>query len=741
MRNFLRFLLFSLFLITFSACSEITSPSVTESNQLDIPTPTLSELELLAQSIGQLNPDEILIQLDYEPTFSLPRNHFEFGRVPVFTLYADGRLIYAHQAQPGDLPRAVILSPLETAEFLSQVYEDGISELSSYEDQCQEQADGTQQCIADAAYSLISVRMRDGSEKKLRNYAQFSNQPEILAQVINRLSNYSSPDAIPYIPEQAALFLTPAEGEIDERPLDYPLNPPYAPPPLDAGETWALELQSGQINIYLNTTGGNSGLTYFMYGDQVYQVEFIPWLPGNTFSAGMAEAFPPTLIEMSEQHWLGACPLGGELHPSGANLRLVYINKGILYVRDEDAEELHLDLNGTVKDFILSPDYALAYLIVLTDQGSEIWGADLFLGEAFPVAIGFESDVDLVLHPVSDDNEWLAFSIKEIDHTGSLWVVRTNGEERKEIADLQELKSLQPDYPQMGAIPNNVQWVPWTHLLVYDSIPTGNDLFIYIPNNALIDIDSGAKRDYPSGFLEFSPDGRQVVAKQIDHLILANADGSDAHRLNVPYFAPDMEEFYDYPPILWSSDQFNLLVASPEKPEIQYQKFTNTPMSVYSVQLENERAFPMTNFKGLPNSLTFSPGGEFISYWSAPFQSNQRSLMIELVDGSERALYDNKVLIEFLGWSPDSRYFLYSFGEDLSYQRVMLGNPCSSGKPVFEGPHPQARWLDDDRFILEVTRIETNTSQLLLGDPSGEVTPLVDFQWLDESRWEAVLLP
>ncbi len=83
-------ILIGLLVAAFVACSTEPQPTAT-------PAPDTDQFDL---------PD-VLIQFDYEPTFSTPERFAPFGRVPPFTLLEDGTLIYLDEGGRYDEQRVM----------------------------------------------------------------------------------------------------------------------------------------------------------------------------------------------------------------------------------------------------------------------------------------------------------------------------------------------------------------------------------------------------------------------------------------------------------------------------------------------------------------------------------------------------------------------------------------------------------------------------------------------------------
>jgi hypothetical protein len=239
-----------------------------------------------------LDPEEILLQLDYEPGFTMQEFHYAFGRTPNFTLLADGRVIYVDESQDYRVMQAQ-LSQEEAAALLEKVLEMGFAQLESHTDMCGLMADGSEACIADASTTLMRVRMEDGSLREIRNYANFSNGPATYDAIYSLLNDYTHPMAAIYVPHGATLFVRIAPPPEMASPADWPLDPAYvaraqaAPEQFTAVALSAEEAAKWQAEVAIN----GMPITLQLEGQAISAV-FAPWLPGQDFAADIAAEFP-----------------------------------------------------------------------------------------------------------------------------------------------------------------------------------------------------------------------------------------------------------------------------------------------------------------------------------------------------------------------------------------------------------------------------------------------------------------
>jgi len=702
--------------------SKITPTQLPEEQHDDNPNSTFTLADLQA-----LSPSTILVQQDYEPGFSMFELHFDFGRVPPFTLYADGTLIYVEQGRTYDEQQVMqaALTPDETVTLVQKVLDAGFERLESYTDFCQDQGDGTELCIADASTSVLRLRLSGEELREIKIYAEFANHPDVLENINALFSGYKHPAARPYTPSGATLFIQPLVEARDVTLQPWPLDADWLSR-LDFGERVAVAVPLTGENLarYLAAVSRNSGDSFFTLDDEDYRAFLVPWLPGVDFTAAIQREFPiPELTTAVPTRFTGC----REIEPAlMGTLRLVWVEARDLWVWDRgEGEPYSLTGSGDVTEVRLTSDGETALFTRQVGSNSELWAVSADGTNLRQLAGGPQLSGTMHMLSFSFDESMLAFVHLLNEQGGELWVARLDGSGAQRLVSRDDLMDIIAEPLADFATPTGVTWIPNTYTLTYDAYPgfKNGGIYIYVQRQVwVVDAMSGAQGvlfpQAEGGQVEYSPDGTTMAIITPDSLRLMNIEAKDLHPAGVDYHAVGFGEYYAHPPLAWTPDSQALLVAQPSEDGINQDGL----VTIWRVPVDGSAVSRVAEFSGFFPTVAFSPDRSKVAYWRAVAPgSNTRELRFVTLDSSEHIVYDTAEQLDFLSWAPDSQRFVYT--RDQSPGNARLASIC--GDPVALGLQfwpANVTWVHPTRFLFE--HKDEQAFQLYMGmveDPGSPV--------------------
>ncbi len=750
MKTCLRFSIL-IVLLLLAACSTLPTPGATSQPE-DPATPdpatptTLPEAQWSGEDLAGLDPHDVVVQLDYEPTFSLPELFYEFGRVPPFTLLADGTVIYVDEGQTFE-EQVVLqarLSPQETARFAQSVLETGFERLQSHTSDCKDLGDGTSECVADASFTILRSRIPGGSLREVKIFYHFTDEPEIFEALTALMQDYQHPDGQPYRPHGATLFIRPMTEAIGVTVSEWPLDPALLVDlqPLFAQQGMAaVPIAGGDLNQFLSLSSSNTGSAYFEREGQFYATFLTPWLPGVDFAAEIAAQFPiPEPSGSAGGAIFGACPLAKGEFSAGGKFRLAYVSQGDLWLWDQGREPQQLTATADIGQLRLSESGSL---LVFTrrsgQQGDTLWAIGSDGSGLRQLAGGAEMAGTISILEYATDQARIAFSHHLADGGGELWAANTDGSGSRRLVSQEDLMRIVSEPMADFAEPEGVHWIPGTHRLIYDAGPRFDEDGIYIfvqRQNWVVDADSGSQQALlpagEGGMASFSPDGKTMTISTPENLRFLNLESGEIRQAGLRFFAVGFGEFYSYPPLAWTPDSKAVLLAQPEEDAAAFDH--DAGVGVWRVPVDGSRAQRLLDASGFFPTFAFSPDQAKVAYWrwTEP-NSNHRELHIASLDGREHVVYETGDMLEFQAWSPDSQHFVYRVGEFPG--QLLLGHLCAASAPLAVPAGTLDSWLDAGRFVF--VRSDSDPLELNLVSLNGALSYLGSF----EGAYDYVIVP
>ncbi len=298
---------------------------------------------------------------------------------------------------------------------------------------------------------------------------------------------------------------------------------------------------------------------------------------------------------------------------------------------------------------------------------------------------------------ISADGAWIAYRTQEADHV-ELWAVQWSGEGARLLTDERNLPldNLPRGYGERRI--HDVQWVPGQRRLavITAAVPAEAGLPPYYELWSQ-DLDAGSPAYVTylgqSSRVWYAPDGKRFAL--VRHgvpdggLWLFNADGTGGKAVVRLWEGPgtlvSSEE-----QIHWLPDASALWAAIADSGTANQ---ASAGIALYRVTPDG-KAVLVGHLDAL--DANWSPDGETLAYTRAISDSLEtRSLYLARADGSAPQRYATPRYWAFLGWSPDSRHFLYQ-----DNQTVYLGAAGQAPQPlgnflsIFD-----PRWVAPDQFV------------------------------------------
>ena len=246
---------------------------------------------------------------------------------------------------------------------------------------------------------------------------------------------------------------------------------------------------------------------------------------------------------------------------------------------------------------------------------------------------------------ISDDGQVVAYLSRNSQGIYEIFAVNADGSNQRVLVGQDYLQNIQP----AGQVVS-MDFAPASHMLYFvtdqydlhrvDAAASGSPASVF-----------GAGE---GGFFSFSPDGDWMTLYHPNELVLAHPDGSGAHV--VFQYPEDFRYTMVGPQIVWEPDSSGFHIASASGPQ-------GSPdfMTVWFIPVAGDPVKQMS-YAGTYD-FNLSPDGLKVVY----VDGRHEPIEVHVVapDGQDTPYnsYSNVNAI-FMGWTPDSKYFLLNLSED-----------------------------------------------------------------------------
>lgn len=359
----------------------------------------------------------------------------------------------------------------------------------------------------------------------------------------------------------------------------------------------------------------------------------------------------------------------------------------------------------------------LSNLLVIYVKDGNLWRWDASGNNQLTVS------GDVQQPQLSPDGKLVAFLRPVGDFHTEMWMIDVTGENERVLVSVDDLNTIGGGFRDPNAVaiaPYEFEWVPNTHLVAFNTqqILQGPGLFL-LDDFHLVDADRiELKLVLLSGWggvFRISPNGEKVALSTPTQISLANLDGSDFRQvLQYPQIITYSDYRYYARPV-WKPDSSGLWVAIPSvDPLVEPVE----PTSLYEIVPDDGNAKLVNQIMTvsfIETPVSYSPDAEYLIYLreSGNPQDHLRELYISKPDGSGAWMYQRDYLLKYVGWSIDSRRFLYTVGEN---QSAWLGDVNAAAVSILPEYNPidQIKWIDRDNFLF--TRVNYDAADLFLGN-------------------------
>lgn len=302
---------------------------------------------------------------------------------------------------------------------------------------------------------------------------------------------------------------------------------------------------------------------------------------------------------------------------------------------------------------------------------------------------------------ISDDGLLIVYLRRPASSQSSeIIAIDADGTDEKVLLNSAEVNGLHPSEGFLYNDVSSLEFLPGTHKLLLTSraVAEGPGLIKYndlIMLDADLDSSTVVRTAGNGGDFAISPDGSRVALVRPDTIGLIDPDGGNALPDLINYEQViTYSEFQYYAQPVWSTDSRAVMVTIPSPDPLA----DITSGTTYRIDAASGAVSELGVVVGdVYFSQTFtspipSPTHDHLGFLRIPSDTEARLILVN-PDGSDETTYTTGDL-EWRGWSPSGRYFLFTQGE---LSNVYVGRRGEEPMALVHGVDLQ--WIDDSRFI------------------------------------------
>lgn len=328
---------------------------------------------------------------------------------------------------------------------------------------------------------------------------------------------------------------------------------------------------------------------------------------------------------------------------------------------------------------------------------------------------------------IDPDGHLVAYLKQVDDYHGEIWIIELDGQNERRVLGVYELDELGSGTSDPNAVAINpylFDWIPGTRKIAFNTRQIFQDSgFIRLDDLNWVDIDSLERRviipPFQGGNFQYSPDGELIAVSTPDEINLISSDGTNPKSLLAfdQVISYSEEKYYADP--IWSPDsKFVYAAISPVDPLEKPQK----PTALWEIPTSGDGAVQIGSVMAQPfinSKVVYSPDAHKITFLrdTGTPSENLSELILAKNDGSEEKIILKDQFMQILGWSPDSKHFVFKHGENWEAKIVSDRiTPESLINDPFGIYH--VKWVNEDTFL--VLKEEGENFMLMLNSLLGE---------------------